>query len=173
MHHARRPALRALAGALLLGSLLLRTAGAQAEEPTDLDKLLQGIPEVKNGPDPGAEARAAEAERLRQEELGTLPAYIKACRRAVFDQWQPPAKSLKKAPKAKTSFLVSIGDDGSILSVRAGELSGDKKFDQSGLDAISRVDKMPVPPPGISIEAERGILIELPAKAAIARAATP
>jgi hypothetical protein len=167
MHRARLLALLTVAFA----PLLLWAPVAKADDAADLDKLLNGIPEVKNGPDPAAEARAAEAERLAQEELGSLPAYIKACRRAVFDLWQPPAKSLKKAPKAKTSFLVSIGDDGSILSVRAGELSGDKKFDQSGLDAIGQVTKFPVPPPGISIEAERGILIELPAKAALARAA--
>lgn len=158
--------------ALLFAGALLCSVAAQADEGADLDKLLQDIPDVQNGRDPGAEAAAAEAARLQQEELGSLPAYIKACRRQVFDQWQPPAKVLKKNPKAKTSFLLSIGDDGSIISVKAGELSGDKKFDQSGLDAIARIDKMPVPPPGISIEAERGILIELPAKAALKREAS-
>jgi hypothetical protein len=98
-------------------------------------------------------------------------AYVEACQKLAFDAWAPSKGLLKKHPATKTSFLVSVGADGGIQSVKAGVLSGDKKLDQSALDAIAAVPKFPVPVPSLAFEVERGVVIELSTKAANKRAA--
>lgn len=144
---------------------------AHAQQGQDLDKLLQSIPTVETKPDPAAEAAAAEEARRKADEEGTIPAYTAACQKLAFDAWAPSKGLLKKHPATKTSFLVSIGADGAVLGVRAGVLSGDKKLDQSALDAIAAIPSFPAPPPALAIEVERGVVVELSTKAANKRAA--
>lgn len=144
---------------------------AAAQQGQDLDKLLNSIPTVQTQPDPAAAAAAEEEARRKADEEGSLPAYVSACQKLAFDAWAPSKGLLKKHPATKTSFLVSVGADGSILGVKAGVLSGDKKLDQSALDAIAAVPKFPVPAPSLAYEVERGVVIELSTKAANKRAA--
>lgn len=165
MHRA--PILASVAAAALLG--ICSTAAAQQGQ--DLDKMLNSIPTVQTQPDPAAAAAAEEEARRKADEEGSLPAYVEACQKLAFDAWAPSKGILKKHPATKTSFLVSVGADGSIQTVKAGVLSGDKKLDQSALDAIAAVPKFPVPAPSLAFEVERGVVIELSTKAANKRAA--
>ena len=125
----------------------------------DLDKMLNAIPDVPNAEEPEEEA---DAEPEVSEEA-VLPAYVKAVRNAVLEQWQPKAKIIKKNPKAKAQFLVKLDINGTRTGVAAVELSKVKAFDQSVLDAIV-VATFPPPPPQILSDVERGVVVTITAR---------
>ena len=125
-----------------------------------LDKLLNDIPDVPNAENPQEEEEAAPEESLEAE----LPAYVKAVRRAVLDQWAPKAKVVKKNPKAKSQFLVKLDIEGQRIGVSAVELSGVKSFDSSVYEAIMTAS-YPKPPPQILSDVERGVVVTITSRA--------
>jgi hypothetical protein len=126
----------------------------------DLDKLLDGIPDIPNA-EQNDEEDAAEQE---VEQEASLPAYVKAVRRAVLEQWEPKAKTIKKNPRAKAQFLVNIDINGQRTGLAVVELSDVKAFDQSVYQAIVAAS-FPPPPPQILSDVERGVVVTITSRA--------
>ena len=143
--------------AVALSAALLSAPSMGAED--DLGKLLDDIPDVPNAEQPKAEEEAAPVEA----EVATLPAYVKAVKMAVLENWEPKPKLVKKNPKAKSQFLVKLDINGERMGVSAVELSGIKSFDQSVLDAIAATT-FPAPPPTILSDVERGVVVTIAAR---------
>lgn len=143
---------------LAVACALLAAPTAWAED--DLNKLLDGIPEVPNAQKEVEEAEAAPP----PEAEAALPAYVKSVRRSVIDAWEPKAKVIKKNPKAKAQFMVKIDVTGAMTGVSAVDLSGNKAYDQSVLNAIANAT-FEAPPPHILTDVERGVVITIPARA--------
>ena len=143
--------------AVALSAALLPAPSMGAED--DLGKLLDDIPDVPNAEQPKAEEEAAPVEA----EVATLPAYVKAVKMAVLENWEPKPKLVKKNPKAKSQFLVKLDINGERMGVSAVELSGIKSFDQSVLDAIAATT-FPAPPPTILSDVERGVVVTIAAR---------
>ncbi|HCH62578.1 MAG: hypothetical protein CL927_18570 [Deltaproteobacteria bacterium] len=138
-------------------SLFVSAPAAWAQD--DLDKMLNAIPDVPNAEKSEEEADAAP----EVTEEAVLPAYVKAVRQAVLEQWEPKAKIIKKNPKAKAQFLVKIDINGKRTGLAAVELSQVKAFDKSVLDAIV-VTTFPPPPPQILSDVERGVVVTISAR---------
>ena len=143
--------------AVALSAAILPAPSMGAED--DLGKLLDDIPDVPNAEQPKAEEEAAPVEA----EVATLPAYVKAVKMAVLENWEPKPKLVKKNPKAKSQFLVKLDINGERMGVSAVELSGIKSFDQSVLDAIAATT-FPAPPPTILSDVERGVVVTIAAR---------
>ena len=140
--------------------MCMMVAAPTVRADDDLDKLLDGIPDIPNAEQ--AEEEASAEPEIEQE--ASLPAYVKAVRRAVLDQWEPKAKTIKKNPKAKAQFLVKLDINGQRTGLAAVELSDVKSFDQSVYQAIVAAT-FPPPPPQILSDVERGVVVTVTAKA--------
>lgn len=137
---------------------LLAAPAAWAED--DLDKLLDAIPDV-----PNAEKEVEEADDSPPPEAeAALPAYVKSVRRSVIDAWEPKAKIIKKNPKAKAQFMIKLDLSGTMTGVSVVNLSGNKAYDQSVLNAIANAT-FEAPPPHILTDVERGVVVTIPARA--------
>jgi len=140
--------------------LCLMFAAPTVRADDDLDKLLDGIPDVPNAEQSDEEAPAEQ----EVEQEASLPAYVKAVRRAVLEQWEPKAKTIKKNPKAKAQFLVKIDINGERTGVSVVQLSEVKSFDQSVYQAIVAAT-YPAPPPQILSDVERGVVVTITSRA--------
>jgi protein TonB len=154
---------------ILAAALLALALSPTAAAEDDLGALLGSIPDAKAPVDADAEAKKKAAEEAAAAEAAAatdLPAYMKSVRQDVLGSWAPK-KSALKDPKTRASFLVRIGASGELIDLSAAELSGNKKFDQSVLDAIRAAAPFPAPPAAHAGTAERGVVVELKAKQAL------
>lgn len=110
-------------------ALLLAPTVSFAQQ-TDLEKMLNSIPDVKQAEAPKTE-QAAEV-----EESIDLPTYTAEVRNAILAGWKPNPKWFKKNPNLAAQFLVKINEDGTLKDVKPARLSGNKKFDQAAFDTV-------------------------------------
>lgn len=67
--------------------------------------------------------------------------------RRIRDAWQvPETVPARDLPKLKALVVVRLADDGRIVERRLKTPSGNRFFDASTLDALVRVDRLPLPP---------------------------
>jgi hypothetical protein len=139
-----------------LVTLLLGVGVAQADE--DIGALLDSIPEIV-APEP--EVVEGEAKPLPPpEEQESFPAYSERVRAAVLAAWSPKKKVIDKDRRASIQLMIKVSEAGEVVDVVAIELSGNKKFDASVLDAIQAAD-VPEPPSTLVSQTERGMMLTI------------
>ena len=146
---------------VLLALLCASPARAGDGEPSsDLEKLLNSIPDVQNKPLPPVEKPAEEEEGM------DFPAYTRVVREAVLSRWQPSAKVIAKNPRLTCQMLVMINADGTLGDAMMAQSSGDKKFDASAVAAVLATPSVQAPPDSLRGTVAQGVLVNFVAAAA-------
>lgn len=129
---------------------VLAVAPARAQDGS-LDDLLNRIPDIEN----------AAAEEAQAPEVPDKPftEYVDEVRTQVLAQWKPKKGTVKKNPSIETRLALVIDPQGQVTELKAMVLSGDKKYDQSCVDAVNAAGDVPAPAPNLVSLANEGIIV--------------
>lgn len=135
---------------VLAGVLGLLSAGPALAQG-GIDDLLNNIPTIEN----------PEAEEEKPAEVPDVPftTYVDQVRTQVLASWKPKAGTIKKNPSIETRLVLLIDESGQVQSLKPMVLSGDKKYDQSAVDAVNDAGDMPAPAPNLRTLAQEGVVV--------------
>lgn len=146
--------------ALLWASPALADDGGQ---PTDLEKLLNSIPDIETKAPPPVETP-------KEPEGGLdFPTYTRELREAVLSHWEPNPKLIAKNPRLTCQMLVKVNPDGTLGDALMAQSSGDKKFDASAVAAVLATARIEPPPDSLRGTVSQGVLVNFVAAAAAAK----
>lgn len=137
--------------------LAMSPAAFAGDEAGGIDDLLKSIPTI--------ETKRSDADVAAEERQIVLDArvsydsYVITVQSAVLAQWKPSNRLLKTEPPLEAQLSVKIAPDGAVSDVGAVVLSGNKKWDQSALDAINDASPLPAPPDTLLEEAHQGVVV--------------
>lgn len=144
--------------------LVASSAAFAGDDAAAIDDLLKSIPTI--------ETKRSDADIAAEERKAVLDArvsydsYVTTVQADVLAQWKPSKRLLKSDPPLEAQLSVKIAPDGSVSDVGAVMLSGNKKWDQSALDAINAASPLPPPPDNLVEEARQGVVVRFNAGAA-------
>lgn len=129
---------------------LLATASPALAQDSSIDDLLSNIPDI--------ETKEQEQE---QPDVPDVPftQYIDEVRAKVLAEWKPKKGTIKKNPGIETRLALEISETGEVTDLNAMVLSGDKKYDQSCVDAVNDAGDMPAPAPNLVSLAKEGVIV--------------